>query len=109
MRSRCTCPNETASWNASANSARYAPNLDRVRNQFIVVKLHASRTRQNHSAGPVESLSNNVTLPQLGRVAVQSRDSSSLLQKNTSFADVFTACLVRGPRHRAVLNAANHE
>jgi hypothetical protein len=25
MRSRCTWPNETASWNASANSARYAP------------------------------------------------------------------------------------
>src|SRR5262249_21998237 len=39
---RCTWPNETASWNASANSARYAPNLERDRNQRIVVTLHAS-------------------------------------------------------------------
>src|SRR5262249_56178155 len=31
-RSRCTWPNEIASWNASANSARYAPNLERDRN-----------------------------------------------------------------------------
>src|SRR5262249_57997410 len=29
--------------------------------------------RQNHSAGAFENFSNNVTLPQLGRVAVQSR------------------------------------
>src|SRR5262249_61978341 len=42
MRSRCTWPNETASWNASANSARYAPNLERDRNQLIVVTLRAS-------------------------------------------------------------------
>jgi hypothetical protein len=27
----------SASWNASANSARYAPHFDRDRNQFIVV------------------------------------------------------------------------
>jgi len=53
VRSRCTCPNETASWNASANSARYAPNLERDRNQRMVVTLCASRTRQNHSAGPL--------------------------------------------------------
>src|SRR6516165_4980711 len=39
MRSRCTCPNETASWNASANSARYAPNLERDRNQLMVVSF----------------------------------------------------------------------
>src|SRR5262249_4993558 len=38
-RSRCTWPNEIASWNASANSARYAPNLERDRNQLIVVTL----------------------------------------------------------------------
>ena len=38
-RSRCTCPNVRASWNASANSARYAPNLDLDRNQLIVVAL----------------------------------------------------------------------
>ena len=42
MRSRCTWPNETASWNASANSARYAPNLERDRNQRMVVTLRAS-------------------------------------------------------------------
>src|SRR5262249_13663317 len=49
--STCTWPNETASWNASANSARYAPNLERDRNQRIVVTLRASDARQNHSAG----------------------------------------------------------
>jgi hypothetical protein len=48
--SRCTWPNETASWNASANSARYDPNLERDRNQRIVVSF-ASRTEQTHSAG----------------------------------------------------------
>src|SRR6266481_2953641 len=42
MRSRCTWPNETASWNASANSARYEPALLRDRNQRMVVTLHAS-------------------------------------------------------------------
>src|SRR5262245_24226877 len=39
IRSRCTWPDETASWNASANSARYAPNLERDRNQLIVGTL----------------------------------------------------------------------
>jgi hypothetical protein len=34
-RSRCTWPNVSASWSASANSARYAPNFDRDRNQSI--------------------------------------------------------------------------
>jgi hypothetical protein len=41
MRSRCTWPNETASWNASANSARYEPALVRDRNQRIVATLRA--------------------------------------------------------------------
>jgi hypothetical protein len=50
MRSRCTWPNETASWNASANSARYDPNLERDRNQPIVDTACASRIRQNHPA-----------------------------------------------------------
>jgi len=40
--SRCTWPNETASWNTSANSARYEPNLERDRNQRMVVTLRAS-------------------------------------------------------------------
>src|SRR5262245_52825783 len=40
--SRCTCPNESASWTASANSARYEPHLERDRNQPIVVALGAS-------------------------------------------------------------------
>jgi hypothetical protein len=64
MRSRCTWPNETASWNASANSARYAPALERDRNQRIVVTLRASRSGQNHSTAPFENFSNNVTLRQ---------------------------------------------
>jgi hypothetical protein len=45
--SRCTWANETASWNASANSARYGPNLERDRNQPIVVTLRVSDSRQN--------------------------------------------------------------
>src|SRR5262249_54006005 len=69
-----------ASWNASANSARHAPNLARVRNQFIVVMLRASRTRQNHSAGPSKKFCNNITLSQLGRAAF-SCDSFGVLQK----------------------------
>jgi len=39
VRSRCTWPNVSASWSASANSARYAPHFDRDRNQPIVVAL----------------------------------------------------------------------
>lgn len=41
-RSRCTCPKDNASWKATANSARYELNLERDRNQFIVVALGAS-------------------------------------------------------------------
>jgi hypothetical protein len=78
MRSRCTWANETASWNASANSARYAPNLERDRNQRIVVTLHASRSRQNHSTAPFENFSYNVTLATIRPLG----DSSDVLQKN---------------------------
>src|SRR5258708_8644031 len=42
MRSRCTWPNETARWNADANSARYEPALLRDRNQRLVATLRAS-------------------------------------------------------------------
>src|SRR5262249_52411612 len=41
MWSRCTWPNDTASWNASATSARYEPNLEYDRNQPIVVTFRA--------------------------------------------------------------------
>src|SRR5262245_30957964 len=58
MRSRCTWPNETASWNASANSARYEPDLLRDRNQRIVVTLHASPVFKATRG----QLSDNVTL-----------------------------------------------
>src|SRR6516162_10919298 len=78
MRSRCTWANETASWNASANSARYAPNLERDRNQRIVVTLRASRNRQNHSTAPFENFSYNVTLATIRPLG----DSSDVLQKN---------------------------
>jgi len=78
MRSRCTWANETASWNASANSARYAPNLERDRNQRIVVTLRASRSRQNHSTAPFENFSYNVTLATIRPFG----DSSDVLQKN---------------------------
>jgi len=50
VRSRCTWPNEMASWNASASSARYAPHLARARNQAMVFVLHAVAA-QTHSAG----------------------------------------------------------
>jgi hypothetical protein len=63
--SRCTWP-DTASWNASANSARYEPNLERDRNQLIVVTLRPSQTRQSHSAGPFHNFSWNVKLRQSG-------------------------------------------
>ena len=56
MRSRCTWPNETASWNASANSARYEPSLERDRNQRMVVSFARLMSRQTHSAGARESL-----------------------------------------------------
>ena len=78
MRSRCTWANETASWNASANSARYAPNLERDRNQRIVVTLRASRSRQNHSTAPFENFSYNVILATIRPFG----DSSDVLQKN---------------------------
>src|SRR5262252_7696212 len=77
-RSTCTWPNETASWNASANSARYAPNLERDRNQRIVVTLRASRSRQNHSTAPFENFSYNVILATIRPFG----DSSDVLQKN---------------------------
>jgi len=68
-RSRCTCPNVSASWNASANSARYEPHLDRDRSQFIVVALRASRIgRRPISADRCRDISNNVTLRQLAAV-----------------------------------------
>jgi hypothetical protein len=37
--SECTCPNDTTSWTASANSASRDPNLARDRNQRIVMRL----------------------------------------------------------------------
>src|SRR5260221_10154934 len=43
MWSRCTWPDEMASWNASASSAKYAPHVKRDRNQPIVVVLHTAR------------------------------------------------------------------
>ena len=67
--SRCTCPNETASWNASASSARYEPTLERDRNQFIVVTLRAS-DHAEPLCQPVENFSYNVTSPQSGRDAI---------------------------------------
>jgi hypothetical protein len=47
MASRCTCPKETASWNASANSAMYEPNLDRARTQVMALRL-----RVHYDAAP---------------------------------------------------------
>src|SRR5262249_52456750 len=37
--SRCTCVKETASWNATANSARYEPNLDLDRKKPIGIRF----------------------------------------------------------------------
>src|SRR5262245_52345646 len=107
MRSRCTWPNETASWNASANSARYAPNLERDRNQFIVVTLHASRTRQNHSAGPVERLSNSVTLPQLGQAAAQARFSWRVAKNQHCRRRTSTLPLPSARRHSGPIGGKN--
>jgi hypothetical protein len=66
--SRCTWPNETASWNASANSARYELNLERDRNQRIVVST--SSAAEPSSAVAFKNFSNNVTLRQLGGLAI---------------------------------------
>jgi hypothetical protein len=70
MWSRCTWPNETASWNASANSARHDPNLERDRNQRIVITLRASCTAAPFLPATAGNISNNVTLRQLGRIAI---------------------------------------
>src|SRR5262249_822770 len=80
-RSRCTCPNETASWNASANSARYAPNLERDRNQLIVVTLHAPDAPQEPFCRPTRQLCYIVTLPTIGP---RSDSSCVLLKINSS-------------------------
>src|SRR5262249_50138970 len=77
MRSRCTWPNETASWNASANSARYAPNLERDRNQLIVVTLHASHAAAEPFCRRTRELCYSVTMPTIGPRC----DSSGVLQK----------------------------
>ena len=64
-RSRCTCPNVSASWNASANSARYAPHFDRDRNQFIVVALaRLTSVADLFLPSRCGDTSNNVTLRQ---------------------------------------------
>src|SRR5207249_10638840 len=65
VRSRCTWPNEMASWNASASSARYAPHLERDRNQPIVVTLHPLAA-QTHSAGTSANC-NDITFAKMGR------------------------------------------
>src|SRR6266568_8835716 len=65
MWSRCTWPNEMASWNASASSARYAPHLERDRNQLIVVTLHPLAA-QTHSAG-TSANGNSVTFAKMRR------------------------------------------
>src|SRR5262245_63239539 len=61
----CTCPNDSASWNASANSARYEPHLERDRNQPIVVTRCASLARLATAESfrrPTSDVSYNVTL-----------------------------------------------
>src|SRR5262245_10068717 len=63
--SMCTCPNDSASWNASANSARYEPHLERDRNQPIVVTRCASLARLATAEPfrrPHRDVSYNVTL-----------------------------------------------
>jgi hypothetical protein len=75
--SECTCPNETASWNVSASNAKYEPNLERDRNQPIIITLRASHTRQRQCLA--DNFSYNVTLRQSG-----SRDSSDVLPENIS-------------------------
>src|SRR6266498_1035683 len=49
--STCTWANETASWNASGNSVRYDPNLERDRNQHIVVSFARVAPGRTISAG----------------------------------------------------------
>src|SRR5262249_42257425 len=66
MRSKCTWPNETASWNASANSARYAPNLERDRNQLIVVTLRAPDAPAEPFCRHARELCYSVTMPTIG-------------------------------------------
>src|SRR5262249_59467520 len=66
MRSKCTWPNETASWNASANSARYAPNLERDRNQLIVVTLRAPDAPAEPFCWHARELCYSVTMPTIG-------------------------------------------
>ena len=64
-RSRCTWPNVSTSWSASANSARYAPNFDRDRNQSIRRRACASHIgRRPIPASRGRDISNNVTLRQ---------------------------------------------
>src|SRR5262245_40839250 len=65
--SRWTCPNESTSWTATANSARYEPHLERDRNQPIVVALCASLGAPCDGATPpppATDVSYNVTLSQ---------------------------------------------
>src|SRR5262245_22546836 len=64
--SRCTWPNETVSWNASANSARYAPNHERDRNQLIVVTLHAPDAPAEPFCRHARELCYSVTMPTIG-------------------------------------------
>ena len=65
-RSRCTWPNVSASWNASANSARYEPHFDRDRNQSIRRRACASHIGSRPiPASRRRDISNNVTLRQL--------------------------------------------
>ena len=65
-RSRCTWPNVSASWNTSANSARYEPHFDRERNQSIRRRACASHIGSRPiPASRCRNISNNVTLRQL--------------------------------------------
>ena len=65
-RSRCTWPNVSASWNTSANSARYEPHFDRDRNQSIRRRACASHIGSRPiPASRRRDISNNVTLRQL--------------------------------------------
>src|SRR3954454_14264237 len=59
-RSRCTWPNVSASWTASANSARYEPHFDRDRNQSIVVALARLASAADLFLRAYRDISNNV-------------------------------------------------
>jgi hypothetical protein len=89
--SRCTWPNETASWNASANSARYAPDLERDRNQRIVVTLHASNAPAEPFCRHARELCYNITMPTIGPRC----DSSGVLQKINIPASTQSHCRAR--------------